>query len=89
MTDVHLNRHRAECERLGCAEFFDQLIEEGNNPGFAAMLAQRRPPGTKGTDRTFLEGSHHWADKKKAPLVMALGTISTPQGTVKFRKRLQ
>jgi len=63
MPDVHLNRHRAECERLGCAEFFDQLIEEGNNPGFAAMLAQRRPPGTKGTDRTFLEGSHHWADK--------------------------
>jgi hypothetical protein len=38
-----------------------------------------RRPG----DEAFL------ADKKKAPLVMALGTISTPQGTVKFRKRLQ
>ena len=63
MPDVHMDRHRAECERLGCAEFFDQLIEEGNNAGFAAMLAQRRPPGTKGTDRTFLEGSHNWADK--------------------------
>jgi len=63
MTDVHLDRHRAECERLGCAEFFDQLIEDGNNSGFAAMLAQRRPPGSKGTDRAFLEGTHGWADK--------------------------
>ena len=63
MTDVHLVRHRAECERLGCVEFFDHLIEEGNNSGFAAMLAQRRPPGSKGTDRTFLEGAHNSMDK--------------------------
>ena len=63
MPDVHLDRHRAECERLGCVEFFDHLIEEGNNSGFAAMLAQRRPPGSKGTDRAFLEGTHGWADK--------------------------
>lgn len=63
MTDAHLDRHRAECKRLGCVEFFDHLIEEGNNSGFAAMLAQRRPPGALGTDRAFLEGSHHWADK--------------------------
>ena len=63
MTDPHLDRHRSECKRLGCVEFFDQLIEEGNNSGFAAMLAQRRPSGTKGTDRAFLEGSHHAMDK--------------------------
>jgi hypothetical protein len=63
MPDVHLDRHRAECERLGCVDFFDHLIEEGNNSGFAAMLAQRRPPGSKGTDRAFLEGTHGWADR--------------------------
>lgn len=63
MTDPHFDRHRRDCEQMGCVEFFDQLIEEGNNSGFAAMLAQRRPSGTKGTDRAFLEGSHHAMDK--------------------------
>ena len=58
---MSLERYRAECDSLGCVEFYDRLITEGNNPGFAAMLAQRRPPGTKGTDRSFLEGSHDWS----------------------------
>ena len=63
MTDQHLDRHRRECEEMGCVEFFDRLVGEGKNSGFAAMLAQRRPSGTKGTDRAFLEGSHGAMDK--------------------------
>ena len=55
-------RHRAESERLGVLDFFEDLIDKGNNPGFAAMLAQRQPPGSKGTERAFLEGMHGWAD---------------------------
>ena len=63
MADPHQDRHRSECERLGCVDFYDQLIEDGNKSGFAAMLAQRRPPGALGTDRAFLEGTHSWGDK--------------------------
>mgnify|MGYP003386782982 FL=1 len=59
------DRYRMECAEYGpdCLAFYDRLIDEGNNPGFAAMLAMRKPCGTKGTERAFLEGSHHWADK--------------------------
>tara|TARA_R110002020_G_scaffold187527_5_gene385966 strand:+ start:990 stop:1535 length:546 start_codon:yes stop_codon:yes gene_type:complete len=57
-------RFKAECEERGpeCAEFYESLISKGNNPGFAAMLAQQSPCGTKGTDRAFLEGSHSYMD---------------------------
>jgi len=58
-------RFKAECEERGpeCVKFYESLINKGNNPGFAAMLAQQRPCGTKGTDRAFLEGSHHYMDR--------------------------
>ena len=56
-------RYRKECEEVGREDFYDHLIEEGNNPGFAAMLAMQRPAGTKGTERAFLQGQHNWADK--------------------------
>ena len=58
-------RFKTECEERGpaCVEFYDSLIDKGSNPGFAAMLALQQPCGTKGTDRTFLEGSTVWADR--------------------------
>jgi len=57
-----------------------ELIRRANLASRVDVHSERmRRPG----DEEFL------AEKKKAPLVMALGTISTPQGTVKFRKRLQ
>jgi hypothetical protein len=59
------DRFKSECEERGpaCAEFYDSLIDKGSNPGFAAMLALQQPCGTKGTDRTFLENTHGWADR--------------------------
>ena len=56
-------RYRKQCEEAGRVDFYEHLILEGNNPGFAAMLAMQRPAGTKGTERAFLEGQQHWADK--------------------------
>lgn len=35
---------------------YDQAIANGASPIFADMLAHQQPPGTKGTDRAFLEG---------------------------------
>ena len=66
------------------AASFRDGAEDGTNDVVAEYCTRchserMRRPG----DEEFL------AEKKKAPLVMALGTISTPQGTVKFRKRLQ
>lgn len=57
-------RYKKQCEKHGeyCLEFYEELIEAGNQPGFAAMLAMRQPPGTKGTERAFLEGMTSWAD---------------------------
>ena len=57
-------RYKKECADKGqaCVEFYDDLISSGNQPGFAAMLALRQPPGTKGTERAFLEGMTSWAD---------------------------
>ena len=62
--------NKKDLYRLQCADagpnrlaFYDRLIDEGNKPQFAAMLALQSPPGTKGTERSFNEGSHSWADK--------------------------
>jgi len=55
--------YKKQCEVAGPARlaFYEKLIKEGNNPGFAAMLALQSPAGTKGTERAFLEGMHNWA----------------------------
>ena len=57
------DRYRKQCEDSGRPDFYEHLIDEGNNPGFAAMLAMQSPAGAKGTERAFLEGQQHWADK--------------------------
>ena len=57
------DRYRKQCEDSGRLDFYEHLIDEGNNPGFAAMLAMQSPAGAKGTERAFLEGQQHWADK--------------------------
>lgn len=33
-----------------------RMIEAGQTPQFAAMCALQRPPGTRGTDRAFMQG---------------------------------
>ena len=56
-------RYQKQCELAGPERlaFYEKLIKEGNNPGFAAMLALQQPAGSKGTERAFLEGMHNWA----------------------------
>ncbi len=69
LTEEHLHDlYRTECLEIGldATAMYDRLIEEGSPPGFAAMLATKTPPGTKGTDRAFLEGSHEWAGSMSA-----------------------
>lgn len=36
-------------------EIYDEAIANGASPLFADLLASRQPPGTKGTDRAFLQ----------------------------------
>jgi len=33
-----------------------ELVNKGNSPRFAEMLALQQPPGVRGTDRAFMEG---------------------------------
>ena len=40
-------------------EIYQSAIENGASPMFADMLASRQPPGTKGTERAFMEGRMH------------------------------
>lgn len=44
---------------------YKQMIENGVSPRLAEMLALQQPPGTKGTDRAFMEGrySGSWIDE--------------------------
>lgn len=56
--DVQDARYRDECAAAGVLEAYDELRAAGNNPGFAAMLALRTPPGSK-TDREFVRDFGH------------------------------
>jgi hypothetical protein len=50
---------------------YDEAIAKGASPLFADMLAHQRPPGTKGTDRTFLEGRQCQEDIRDMPPLIA------------------
>lgn len=43
-------------------EIYAQAIANGESPMFAEMLACRQPPGTRGTDRAFLQGRQNQED---------------------------
>lgn len=55
---VQDERYRLECEAKGVLDVYLKLRAEGNNPGFAAMLALQSPPGAK-SDREFLIDRAH------------------------------
>lgn len=73
-------RYRKQCKAENRVEFYEHLIDEGNNPGFAAMLAMQSPSGAKGTERAFLEGQHTWADKLSQNAAGALHDIAKKAG---------
>ena len=37
-------------------EHYLRMIEAGQHPQFAEMCALQQPPGTRGTDRAFMQG---------------------------------
>ena len=39
------------------AEIYSQAIQNGCTPRLADLLASRKPPGLKGSERAFLEGT--------------------------------
>jgi hypothetical protein len=51
-------RYRQECRAAGVLAVYNRLRKAGNNPGFAAMLALKTPPGSK-SDREFARDFAH------------------------------
>jgi hypothetical protein len=55
--------------------FWMKMIADGQSERFATMAALQQPPGTKGTDRAFLEGKNNqeWLDdmpKRQADYIL-------------------
>jgi len=68
----------AEIEAAGPAvkAHYMSMIRDGQTPAFAAMCALRQPPGTKGTERAFMQGRYNqeWLDdmpKRQAQYILA------------------
>lgn len=55
-------------------DHYQRMIEAGNSPRFAEMLALQQPPGTKGTDRAFMEGrlNQQWLDSMPKPMAQQM-----------------
>lgn len=51
-----LARIEDECRAKGVYDQYRDLVDLGNNPRFAAMLALQEPAGTRNTDRAFCQG---------------------------------
>lgn len=52
-------------------EHFVRMVEQGQSERFAAMCALQQPPGTRGTDRAFMERrmAGEWMNGMPQPLV--------------------
>lgn len=53
---------------------YSRMVAEGQTPRFAAMCALRQPPGTKGTDRSLMQGrlNGEFFDQMHAPLAQRM-----------------
>ena len=74
---------------LDVQEHYLRMIEAGQHPQFAEMCALCQPPGTKGTDRAFMEGRLHgnWMDsmpKKVADAMIREARLAGINTTGKF-----
>lgn len=56
ITDEECRRLESECAAAGVLDLYFEMIQAGEYPRGAHMLALRSPPRTKNTDRTFCEG---------------------------------
>ena len=53
MTPQRLASIESEMDSAGLRDVYDWLIDEGNTPNMAAMLASQKPPGSWNTDADF------------------------------------
>ena len=53
MTPENIARIEREMDDAGLREVYDHLIEDGNSPNMAAMLASQSAPASKNTDSDF------------------------------------
>tara|TARA_R110000851_G_scaffold64335_2_gene146629 strand:- start:642 stop:1199 length:558 start_codon:yes stop_codon:yes gene_type:complete len=53
MTPQRIASIEAEMDLVGLRDVYDWLIDEGNSPNMAAMLASQKPPGSWNTDADF------------------------------------
>jgi hypothetical protein len=53
---------------------YSRMVAAGQTPRFAAMCALRQPPGTKGTDRSLMQGrlNGEFFDQMHAPLAQRM-----------------
>lgn len=54
---------REECARAGVVELFDEIVSKGETAQWAAMCAMRSPPGSRYTERAFLQDMNSGVDK--------------------------
>jgi hypothetical protein len=53
---------RAECVRHGVEDLFDEIVSKGETAQFAAMCAMRQPPGSRYTERAFMQDMNQSMD---------------------------
>jgi len=58
MTPARLASIEAEMDSAGLREVYDALIQHGNSPNMAAMLAAQKAPGSWNTDADFCRKEH-------------------------------
>lgn len=54
---------REECIRAGVVKLFDEIVAKGETAQWAAMCAMRSPPGSRYTERAFLQDMNSGVDK--------------------------
>lgn len=66
MRSLNVSRYPAEIAAAGtdAQRHYDKMLAAGQSERFAAMCALGQPPGTRGTDRAFMEGrlAQQWLD---------------------------
>lgn len=64
-------RYPPEIEAAGpeAKKHYERMVADGQTERFAAMCALRQPPGTRGTDRAFMEGRYaqQWLESAPRP----------------------
>lgn len=54
---------REECLRAGVVDLFDRIVASGETARWAAMCALRSPPGSRYTERAFMQDMNSGVDK--------------------------